>query len=308
MLVGIIKTKLFLIITGALAVTSIAGGATVLASQHHVGPFAKHVSSTSTPQTKGSSPSTPQKNPDGKWDYDSRVAGTIQSINTSDKTFVLEPFFDPKKETHTISYDDKTKIETLVAHQGNSTPTPGGKQDTPTPKEKHTMPMFAWPTLATGSQADLKVNGHVWVDLLRHSDGSLYASEIVILPETGLYDWANIHLFGTVASVDTKAKTFSLQMFFGDHSLTIAYDDKTQMDDGAQLKTGAKLIVQVTSRSDKTLYATEIGVLNLPNPVTPPANWPTPPAHGTPPVHGTPPSGWPTPPTHGTPWPTTQPK
>lgn len=106
------KTRLAVIVIGLVAVLAAMGAGGVAAAQAHVG---------STPGVE-----------------DHKIAGHIQSVNWTQRTFVLLP--DGKKGPVTISFNSKTNIE--------------------------------------GGRSTLKGGVHVRVEVLNQRNGSLYATEV----------------------------------------------------------------------------------------------------------------------------------
>lgn len=151
-------TKHTLLLVGAVALAILIGTGAVAAAQSHVGPFSSGSSPATHSQSsvKGDSTAEPTDEPTdqpksgkGGQENDQELSGIIQSVDMNGKTFVLAP--DNGSAAVTIAFDTNTAID---------------KDDE-----------------ASGSNP-LVVSAHVTVEVIKRTDGSLYAKAIELTSDS----------------------------------------------------------------------------------------------------------------------------
>jgi hypothetical protein len=236
----LLKAKLSTIIISAVAVATVAGAGAVLAAHGNAGN-----ASTSASTSAGASA---QHNENGF-----EAQGVIQQVTfdqgtTQSGSLVFLP--NKQQTTVTVVFNASTKIEV----EGDTSTTSQGQGDDDGAHQG---------TLQAGMNAEVKGT--------LQTDGSVLASNIEAHTkaandndDTNNNDQEDQQMVGVIQSVDQNAHTFVLLPDGQTTPVTIAFDAKTNIEDGhdggqnAALAAGAHVRVEVVKQADGSLYAKEI--------------------------------------------------
>lgn len=242
-MMAFLKAKLAAVLISALAVTTVTGTA-VVAAGHHAGPFAP-----------GSVFGTQKTTKADEGHQDFHAQGLIQHVTfavgtTTSGSLTLLP--NGQTQTVMVTFTAQTHVEV----NGNN----GTHQAGSTTSDE------------TSGAAALTAGLYANVEGTKQGDGTVLAREIQANANGKAHQGGNGHegdkhdLAGTVQSVNFTAMTFVILPAGQTTLVTIAFDAKTKIETHGNLHgataliVGAQVEVHTITRSDGSLYATDLDV------------------------------------------------